>query len=243
YVMAVQVEDYRKIQGVWEKVGAVRRDMGVRIVANSSNNNPNITIPVVNGQGVLPNQVINLRPGTTMNFQVGALDNNAGDVVTLTSDAADVLPGAVFTSTGSMGSITWTPTAAHVRDQLYYFHVTAEDDACAVKGLQTKTFAVRVSNTGGVTGISKDLTNQASFTAYPNPFSAEITFKVKQTQLQQQILIYNVLGQQVDQLQLNGNVNTEQEVIWQNAAKFPAGQYVARFSNGNGQSLKINKLQ
>ncbi|HSI89740.1 MAG TPA: T9SS type A sorting domain-containing protein [Adhaeribacter sp.] len=246
YAIAVQVDEYRKVNGTAIKIGSIRRTNMITIIDCGLNSNPVLTAPTANGQGITPGSVINLRPGTPLTFTFAAHDYNFNDVLTLESDAATLLPGATFTKTSGnqpTGTISWTPTAADARNQLYFFRIIIQDDACPVKGQRTETYAVRVSNNGGVTGISKDLTNQASFTAYPNPFSAEITFKVKQTQAQQQILIYNVLGQQIDQLKLNGSVNTEQEVVWQNASKFPAGQYVARFSNGNSQTLKINKLQ
>ncbi|HSI89496.1 MAG TPA: T9SS type A sorting domain-containing protein, partial [Adhaeribacter sp.] len=246
YAMVVQVDEYRNIAGLPVKVGSVRRNMLVLIGTSGVNENPAVSAPVVNGQLISPETIINLRPGTPLMLTFSTTDSNANDTLLLESNVADLLPGAVFTKTTGnrpAGIITWTPSPTHVRDQIHYFNIVVQDNACPVKGIHQQTFGVRVSNSGGVTGTSKALDKQTAFTAYPNPFGNTVTFKVKQSQPNQQILIYNVLGQQVDQLSLTGNVNAEQEVIWINAARFPAGQYVARFNNGNGQALKINKLQ
>ena len=140
YALITQVDEYRKINGVPMKIGSVRRDIFVAVVDDMGNRIPELTTATANGQPVTETDVIQLRPGTGLNFQFATADSNQTDVVSITSDAADILPGAIFSQTGSSnpaGTITWIPTAAHVRDQIYYFHVLVSDNACPVKGFQT----------------------------------------------------------------------------------------------------------
>jgi hypothetical protein len=157
------------------------------------------------------------------------------------------LPGATFNSTsgkGPVGAITWTPTAAHVRWQPYYFQVMLRDDANPLRGVWLETFAVKVSSTGGVTSTPEAFSH-ASFTAFPNPFSEELIFTLNQTGKAESILIYNLLGQQIDKIQLKTLGLGEQKVQWQNAGKHAAGTYVARLISADKsvQALKFTKLQ
>ena len=248
YALAVKIDEFRTINGVPTKVGSVRRDMLINVIDCGPNQNPKIAAPVANGQPITETDVINLRPGTPLTFQFAAADGNTADVLSVQTDASTILPGAIFTrSTANQptGTISWTPTANDVRNQIYYFHVTVLDDACPVKGFQTHTFGVRVSATGGVTGTS-ELTTLPKFIAYPNPFSETISFKVNITRnAGQQMLIYNVLGQQVDKIELNALATGEQTIIWKNAASQANGQYIARLISNQQetQTIRFSKLQ
>jgi hypothetical protein len=250
YVTVVQVDEYRKVNGTMTRIGYVRRDMTITIVDSGPNKNPGITAPVANGQPISPSDVINLRPGKTMNFTFNSADGNTNNVLSLTSDAASVLLGAVFNKTtvsNPSGTIIWTPTAADVRSQPYYFHLTVMDNACPVKGYQTHTYAVRVSNTGAVTGLKNDAAGQLSFIAFPNPFAQTVSFKVNVTKpaSNREIVIYNTLGQEVDRMPLNNQASGEQQVVWEYSAKIPNGQYIARLVEGREvtQTIQFSKMQ
>ncbi|KAA9340567.1 T9SS type A sorting domain-containing protein [Adhaeribacter soli] len=248
YVMVVQVDEYRKINGVPVKVGYVRRDMFVTLMDCGPNQNPKVTAPTANGVTLTPGTIINLRPGTPMNFQFTTADGNPNDVLTFSSDIASVLLGATFTpsTTGQPGgTIAWTPTVNHVRDQVYYFHITVEDDACPVKGHQTQTFGVRVSNTGAVTGTKEELSKSLTFVAYPNPYTETVSFKVQaNATVNQEIVIYNSLGQQVDRIMLKNIASGQKQVVWEKGSRMAKGQYVARLLSGNQvvQSIQFTKL-
>ncbi len=249
YVMVVQVDEYRKTGGAVVKVGTVRRDMYVTVIDCGPNQNPNITAPVANGQPIPEGGIINLRPGTPMNFQFAASDGNANDVLTITSDIAQILPGATLTlSVGNQptGTINYTPTPADVRNQVYYFHVNVMDNACPVKGVQTHTFGVKVSATGGVTGINDKGLALQKFIAYPNPFTETVSFKLQvNAGADQHLVIYNTLGQQVDRITLKGFAAGEQTVTWKNASKMANGQYIAKLISNQKevQTIQFSKMQ
>ncbi len=248
YVMSIVVEEYRTVSGIAVKIGAIRRDMMINVVDAGLNENPKITSVGVNGQQISENTMINLRPGTPMNFQFSSVDGNNADMLQVSSDAAFVLSGATFTATTAnqpAGTVTWTPTAAHVRSLPYYFHITVKDNACPAKGFQVHTFGVKVSASGGVTGTSASRPEASVFTAYPNPFSQEITFKMNLKNRAESIVIYNLLGQQVDRISLTQVAAGEQNIQWLNAGKFAAGTYVAKLINQDKtiETLKFTKLQ
>jgi len=248
YVLVVQIDEWRKINGVPTKIGYIRRDMMINVIDCGPNQNPNISAPVVNGQQISETDVINLRPGSPMNMQLATLDADTFNILSVESDVAQVLPGATFVqSSGNQPTVSvyWTPSASHVSNRIYYFHVTVKDDACPVKGYQTYTFGVRVSATGGVTGV-KDQVNKPAFVAYPNPFTETVSFKLNIAKgAEQQLVIYNALGQQVDKIALNGLGAGEQTIVWKNASKMANGQYVAKLLSNKTeiQTIKFSKLQ
>ena len=248
YTIVTQVDEYRKLNGVPTKIGSVRRDMFLEVVDAAGNKNPAVITPTANGHAISETDIINLRPGIPLNFQFGTSDGNANDVIALTTDASDILQGAVFTKTSTnnpTGTITWTPTAAHIRDQVYYFHVLVVDNACPIKAHQIHTFGVKVTANGSVTGTPEKLAGPVSFSAFPNPFSEEITFNLNSETKAESIVIYNLLGQKVDVITLKTLGLGEQKVPYTNASKFAAGTYVARLVSGNQtlQTIKFTKLQ
>src|SRR5690606_21814212 len=188
-----------------------------------------------------------LRPGTPLNLQLAADDSNVNDVLIMTSDAESMLPGSSFMVTPGnrpTATLTWTPSASHARDQIYYFRVTVTDDACPLKGVQVQTFGVKVSNTGGVTGTSNPLKQDMAFVAYPNPFQGTVSFKLNnRNAAAQEILIGNMLGQQIDRISLQNLSAGEQRVVWQNGHLQANGHYIAKLMSGAAvlQTLQFTK--
>ncbi len=117
-------------------------------------------------------------------------------------------------------------------------------DEFNLRGVHVETVAVRVSATGGVTGTKDELATEI-FSAYPNPFSEELTFRINLKTKAESIVIYNLLGQQVDKISLTNIGVGEQRLQWQNAGKYAAGTYVAKLVSGDKavQTIKFTKLQ
>lgn len=248
YCLVVQVDEYRKLNGVPVKIGTIRRDMFLEVIDGSGNRNPQVINAKANGNPISETDVINLRPGIPLNFQFATTDSNSFDVIALSTDAPDILPGSVFTKTISNkpnGTLTWTPTAAHIRDQIYYFHVLVMDDACPVKGHQIHTFGVKVTANGSVTGLQENQTAKTTFTAFPNPFSEELYFNLNLQTKAESIAIFNLLGQKLAEIPLKTVGVGAQKVQWPNAGKQAAGTYIARLVSADKtvQTLKFTKLQ
>ncbi len=246
YQVSVLVEEYRKINGVAIKLGSIRRETIIQVFDNPTQN-PVFGTVIANNLHVPNGTVITLRPGTPLNLQFTSSDPDAADLLQVRTNARYILPGATFTaSTGNSisGAITWTPTAAQVRWQPYYFQILVRDNANPLRGLHSETIVVRVSATGGVTG-TKELPAEARFTAYPNPFSSELNFRFNLKTKAESIVIYNLLGQQVDRISLANIGIGEQQLQWQKAGKYAAGTYVAKLVSADKtiQTLKFTKLQ
>src|SRR5690606_22537867 len=177
-----------------------------------------------------------------------ATDLNTSDVILMSSNVSNILPGAVFAHNGAnqpSGSITWTPAATDAREQPYYFNVVLKDDADTLRGYHERTIGVRVSNTGGVTGTKAERKFHANFTAFPNPFTEQVNFKFNQQSKAETILIYNILGQQLDAIAIPQHASGEQHIQWQNANKHAAGIYIAKLVSKDKsiQTLKFTKVQ
>ena len=247
YTVAVQVEEWRKINGVVTKIGSIMRDFQVCIVDGMQNQNPTFSAITANSQPISTNDLIYLRPGTPLTLELSATDSNPSDVLQLDTDVVTNLPGATFTTaagTPNTGTITWTPTASDVRDNPYYFTIKASDNACPLKGFETRTLSVKVQNTGSVTGLKEKTARNNSFIAFPNPFQKEVSFRFStKTSTGTEIIIYNALGLEVDKIQVKAS-EAGKEVKWLNAGKYASGQYLAKLIAGNEvrETIKFTKL-
>lgn len=249
YSIVVQVDEYRYINGVATRVGSAKRDMIVAVVNSQvgsvSNVNPYTTNVKVNGQPVAPNTIINATAGVPLTFEVEGFDPNQNDVLSMSSDANVVLPGAAFNVAGIpvKGTLTWTPTAGHVRRNLYYFRVNLKDNFCLTRGIHNQTFALRVSNPQNPTGTKASVDANYGFSAYPNPFNRELHFKFQAKA--ESLIIYNLLGQEIDRISVENNGPGEQRLQWKSAGNFAAGTYVAKLTlkDKTVQALKFTKIQ
>jgi hypothetical protein len=246
YQVAVKITEWRKRNGVMTMVGNIRRDM-VFIVENCGTNlNPSVLGLTANGQSIQAGQVLTLNAGTTLNLQFATTDQQ-GDVLTLVTDATTILPGATFTqSTAAQpsGQISWVVPSTNGFCGVRYFYIKVKDDSCPIRGKKVYVIGVRVLNSGTVMGMKDEQKNSLKFIAYPNPFTESVSFRFNGEDLagNQAIEIYNGLGQQIDRISLEEG---KQTIEWQNAPKFPAGNYIARLLTGGkpAQTLKFMKLQ
>src|SRR5690606_1178721 len=112
YVITVQVDEYRKLNGVPTKIGSVRRETFVHIMDGTPNANPVLEQVQMNNVLLEEGDLIQIRPGVLMNLTFAATDLNTSDVILMSSNVSSILPGAVFAHNGAnqpSGSITWTP--------------------------------------------------------------------------------------------------------------------------------------
>lgn len=244
YMVSFKISEFRKVNGVTTKIGSVRRETLIIVGDGGSNVVPTRAVVTFNNQPLQPGTEIRLQPGTPLNLQYIGADANGSDILTIKSNAPTVLPGGTYvvsTSSRPTGIVTWTPTAAHVRSQPYYISFVVNDNASPVHGTHVETIAVRVSNTGGIAGLSS-ATADLGFKVYPNPFSESVNFKFNSSKPAKEIRIYNLLGQQIDVVKVSG---TENDIRWEKAAGFASGTYVAKLitTDNTIQTLKFSKLQ
>jgi hypothetical protein len=245
YVVVVKITEWRKIGGVAVKVGHIRRDILFMVEDCGANLNPEVTNIIANGQLIQPGSIVTVRPGAPLNIQFSTSDQ-PGDNLTLDTDAATALPGATFNQSSAVfptGTISWIAPATNGTCGVRYFYMRVRDNACPIRGKRVYVVGVRVSNTGTATGLKEDRTFSRNFIAYPNPFTESVSFRLDGEQVsgKHEIEIYNGLGQQIDRFAVPAG---KQEVAWQQAAHFPAGNYVARLTTTgkSAQTLKFIKL-
>ncbi len=227
YVIGLDIEEYRKGNNGSFKIGTIQRNVLVNVISNSNNS------PVLgasnNGVAVAPNTIIDVAPGTAVMLNFGASDPDAGDYVYPTSNVVSILPNATYGITLGQnpngGILHWTPTVADVRPEPYFFNVTAIDDACPYPAAVTHTYGIRV---GYLTGIGPDTFRPQLFSVFPNPFTQEVNFKITGKNKAETILIYNLLGQQIDKISIRNSGAGQQQITWGNAGKFAKGTYLAK---------------
>src|SRR5690606_12893588 len=124
----------------------------------------------------------------------------------------------------------------------YYFPFRLEDDACPVMGVTVGWLKFEVF---GATGIRPNLKNASGFTAFPNPFTESLNFKLNTVTNSETIQIYNLLDKQIDEIQRKTVGSGAQKVQWTNAGKYAAGTYIAQLVSKDKsiQALKFTKVQ
>jgi hypothetical protein len=246
YAVVVKVKEWRKINGTMRLVGTVMRDILLVVADCGGNQNPDVYGITANGQAIQPGDVVTVRPNGTLNLQFSTTDPQ-GDTLALETDATTVLTGATFTHSTAFqptGTINWIAPATNGVCGIRYFYIKAKDNACPVRGKSVSVIGVRVSNTGTATGLKEDRKNNLNFIAYPNPFTESVSFRFNAEDLtgNHAIEIYNGLGQKIDRISLEEG---KQTIEWQNAPKFPAGNYIARLISAGkpAQTLKFMKIR
>src|SRR6476469_6128661 len=227
YVAVVKVSEYRRLNGVLTMIGSVRRELIFTVYDCGTNVNPNIaptgtihlstTAPTVN-----LNQIIPVQSGEPLALTLSASDANANQVVSY-SIGYNALPGVQLQPLGTgQARLTFTPPLT-LRDGLYRVAVTVEDNACPIKGSETRTLTFRVFGSP----LSNRTARTTELTAAPNPFHDRVQFQLP-TAGTQSMTVFDNLGRAVAQLASapDGNVS------WQPAATLPAGLYVARSADG-----------
>ncbi len=139
-VLKVKVEEWRKINGVYQLIGIATRDMQFIILANCSNKNPTIS-------SLQPFEVCT---GSTLCFYINTNDQDFADTTRIYWDNS--IPGASWSSNNgtvkrAQGQFCWTPTEADASTLPYYFRATVEDDHCPLNGRATRAYTIIVKPT------------------------------------------------------------------------------------------------
>jgi len=140
-VVAVRVDEYRN--GVW--VGSVTRDIQL-VVLNCNNQVPTLGSPTnVTGGYVTGPTSFEVCPGQPLGFQVTGTDPDLGQILSVSTNLASVLPGATMTSTGTnpvISTFYWQPSGSDTG--FHSFTLTIHDDACPIQGQQIYSFQIYV---------------------------------------------------------------------------------------------------
>ena len=237
YAVVVEASGFKRINGVMTRISSTQRRIPVTIFNNAPNQNPEIINVTANGQPLPANGIVEVPVGNPLTIQFGTADANASDIVSVYD------PGANFPAISATGANrpTGTITLPPATEGLYWYPIIVKDDACPVRGVTTKMVGVRVLKS---LGVDKPHKANAGFMAFPNPFTNEVHFRISQVTKTQRILIFNLLGEKVDEIQLSPT-HGEQNIKWQNAQRYTSGTFLAKLISEDKtiQTLKFTKLQ
>jgi hypothetical protein len=245
YTVVSQVEEWRRLGGRYVKVGSAQYEQLVQVYDPAGNVMPRLgsTVRVQHsGSGVTTTQpltqVIPVRAGQQVEVEVTGTDANAQDVPTFSFNDTGVPGVRVFASNRNSAIFFFQPPST-MPSGLYYITATVWDNACPVRGWETRTLAFRVS--GNVLS-QRQRAAAAGVTAFPNPFEQQTTVAFGHLTPQQryEVIIRNQLGQVVAQLPAQADAAGEARVSWAPPARVPAGVYLAQLP---GQSQQVRLLR
>jgi hypothetical protein len=223
YTMAARVNEYRRVGGTWQLVGGVTRDVSYAAYA-STNKSPSFT-GLTLGSAATPQpveQLIQVKPGQSISLLLSAADPDAGQAITFSSQAPDVIPGLRVASVGTtQARLTWqVPTDLPLGR--YTATVAVVDNACPLHASEEQTLRFMVTN--------QVLATQAAYAtpaaAFPTPFREQVQFRATAGQA---VEVVDALGRVVARL----TGTPDGRVLWQPAASLPAGLYIARAADGH----------
>ncbi len=153
--LAMLVEKFRN--GI--KVGSVLRDMQVNVIACSKR------LPLLSGISSANSQyepkndkyIDTICLGKTVDFTVYGFDPDSGNIKISWNKG---IPGAKFTvnnnhTPSAYGRFKWTPTDFDLRNSIYCFTVTVDNESCPYFGTQTYSFCISVK--GFIVKLDQDV--------------------------------------------------------------------------------------
>ncbi|SNC75212.1 hypothetical protein SAMN06265337_2760 [Hymenobacter gelipurpurascens] len=222
YVMPIRVDEYRKLNSVWTKIGSVTREQVYRAY-NSTNLNPTFTGLTVNSSTTTQplEQIIRVNPGQTVALTLTATDPDAGQALRFVSDVPDVVPGTTLqTLNATQARLTWSVPSTLPLGR-YRLTVGVADNGCPTNASEVRTITFLVTNQVLATGPRRPLLLSAS----PNPFQSQVSFQVAKPQ---PVVVFDGLGRAIAHLKSR----PDGTVTWQPAAAVAPGLYFARTADG-----------
>ncbi|MBF9141855.1 T9SS type A sorting domain-containing protein [Hymenobacter properus] len=234
YAASIKISEYRRINGRYVLVGTMRRELYFMVYDCGNNLMPVVSPQVTVQTGTRSTvqalgQAIPVVAGESVSVLINASDRNAGQALALTL-AYNAVPGTTLQNLGNgQARLTFTPALGTVPGS-YRVAVTAEDNSCPIKGMDTKLVTFNVVASGPLAARAK---TALVIDAYPNPFTEAVQFQLS-TPGVQVLTISDNLGRAVATVrsQPDGSVR------WQPAATLPAGLYLARTIDGS-QSVRL----
>lgn len=231
YALAARVDEYRRLNGTWQQIGSITRDM-TYFVRAGTNQVPAFTrVALADAPGgQLLGQTLRVNPGQLLALRLTAIDPDAGQTLALSGSASGTVPGVTFQDLGGgQGQLNWQVPAT-LPPGRYQLTATALDNYCAAPAFTVATISVLVVQQVLATAPRQALA-QAPF---PVPFSEVVRFQFAGSGVQP-VSITDALGRQVAQLE----TAADGRVMWRPAAALSAGLYFAR----NAAGTQVARLQ
>jgi hypothetical protein len=226
FAMAARVSEFRRINGSWQQIGYVTRDI-TYLVVGSVNTSPRFTALRLNGVTTTQplGQTIRVQPGQTVALALDAADPDAGQNLRFESQAPGIIPGLSLQTTGATSALLTWQVPATLPPGRYTATVAVLDNGCP-NASEEYTFCFLVA----AQPLAARASYGAKIAAYPTPFREQVQFQVSEGG--QAIVVVDALGREVAHL----TSAADGLVRWQPAATLPAGLYLAR-SAASGQPL------
>ncbi|AWW32293.1 gliding motility-associated C-terminal domain-containing protein [Echinicola strongylocentroti] len=142
YNVAFHIEEWRKIDGKYEKIGYVVRDMQI-IIENSDNQRPQLQVPedlcVIAGENIEEIIQGSDPDGDDVKIEV------FGDPIEISSSPASYNPEETYQSSPGIVNFDWQTVCNHVRSREYQVRIRITDDPESGPALvDIKTWNIRV---------------------------------------------------------------------------------------------------
>ncbi|MDX5443896.1 MAG: gliding motility-associated C-terminal domain-containing protein [Hymenobacteraceae bacterium] len=153
YYVGIRVDEYRKINGNYVKIGHSRSDIPYWVVSGVNNQPPTLMPIVNNNTNYTSGDVIDIAAGAPVTLQLRATDPDVANQLSFISNYDRVLNGATSSVSGSSANptltINWTPSVADIREQPYFISIDVKDNA-QLNGRTNHTIGLRVRQVTGV---------------------------------------------------------------------------------------------
>ncbi len=142
-VLAVLIKEYRN----HVLIGSTERDVQI-VILNCNHDSPQLDgsgFVNLSGGDSLNAYSVSTCAGSTLSFEIIAVDSMQAGALTMTSDVGLQIPSAFLSISGGnpiTASFTWTPTIADTG--VHFFNVTVNDGNCPVSAMQVFNFSIYV---------------------------------------------------------------------------------------------------
>lgn len=178
----------------------------------------------------------------------GGLDNEWANSIALTSDGGYIIAGSTesFSKGGydaylvkidAMGNEEWSSNLGGLRDDYGYGVQQTVDGGYIMVGIRGyDMYLVKTNGKGNVVTEINVEGLDSKINVYPNPFSAETTFRTKDNLKNARLGIYNTLGQEIKSVE---NISGEEYKLSRNDLQ--SGIYFYRLTQDD-KIISMNKL-
>lgn len=224
YTVVIEVEEFNS-QGIL--IGTIRHDI-VFEVRNCSQFIPepdSTGFSNFTGSGALiDGNIIQVCEGDQFCAEMEFSSDNPESIITLTSQAEEILPGATFTTTGTnpvIGEVCWT--APEGFSNTYHVIIAAQDDECPAPGMVFWGFAITPESCLVLSDSDTKSKDQPVLFPNPNSGSFHVAWPVSSNQ-NAALELFDSSGRMVWQSKVSGVKDVSVRL-----PMLPAGHYILKW--------------
>ncbi len=219
-VYMVRVSEYRS--GVL--IGSVTREIACFVYPCIN------SIPSLSGINGTTLYTDTLPANTATCFNLYSSDSDSAQTIQLNWDTS--ITNAIFTgdtSRNQIGTFCWTPLLSDTSGNPHCFHVTVEDDNCALAGSHSYTHCIIVVDSGYLLETNETSKEKDPISIFPNPFHSSALLHVSSAFEKAVLTIYDTHGAIVSTQRISNKNN-----LTLNRELLSNGIYFLQLSNDKG---------